>query len=217
MREVGFAYAQARIQARLAARPTAMAWQLIETGHSLAQALDAANRTALAVHVTRLGRDSPAAEIEAVLDDARARALTETARWLPPVWRASLMALAPLPRLRLARPEADEAGGRDAAQSEAATGAAWQADFAARLPGRRDEIIDALTPLGAHFLQGMPRAGDDRGATLAALRAVLRRLPQTPQAALAYGGVLLLDLERLTGALCAAALLPPLADEEAAA
>lgn len=206
MREVRFAYAQTRIQAQLARRPTPVSWQLIETGQGFAQALDGANRTALAPYIVSLGRDSLPAAIQPALDDAWNRATRDLAKWLAPSWRPALQALNLLPHLRRANAEG---------QSEAAIGAGWLSGFKASLPERRGEVMTALAPLLERFLLAAPPTRDDTPALMNRLERLVRLRPQTPEAVLAYGGIVALDIERLSGALLTAALLPDNLREEA--
>lgn len=221
MRQAGFAYAQARMQARFAARPEPPEWQMIETGRDLAQALDAAKRTALAPFVARLGRDSARDAVEAGLRQAWADLVAEVAHWAPPAWRAALEWVALLPHLGLADAEATLAlpGGEALAKSiedGAPPGAAWQAGLAARLPRGGAAALAPLDPLMTAYLEGPPRALAERRALAGRLERLLRTRAGEPAAAFAFLGLMALDLERLRGALLLARLFPVTGEGEAA-
>jgi len=221
MRQAGFAYAQARMQARFAARPEPAEWQMIETGRDLAQALDAAKRTGLAPFVARLGQGSSRAEIEAGLRAAWAEQVAEVARWVPPKWRAALGWLVLLPHLGLADAEMPLALPGGAALSReieagAAPGAAWQAGLAARQPRGGAATLEPLAPLFAAYLEGPPRALAERRRLAGQLERLLRARATQPAAAFAFLGLVALDLERLRGALLLARLFAVTGEGEAA-
>ncbi len=221
MRQAGFAYAQARMQARFAARPEAPEWQMIETGRDLVQALDAAKRTALAPFVARLGRESSREAIEAGLREAWAEQVEEVARWTPPGWRAPLEWWVLLPHLGLA--DADTPLGLpggvalgQAINAGARPGAAWQAGFTARLPRGGATALEPLAPLIAAYLEGPPRALAERRVLMRRLERLLRVRAGEPAAAFAFLGLMALDLERLRGALLLARIYPVTGEGEAA-
>jgi len=213
MRQAGFAYAQARMQARFADRPTALDWQMIETGRDFSQALDATRRGAFAEAVGGLGRDSDRDAIEAALRRVWAAAVAEVAAWVPAPWRPALEWIALLPHLRLvadgvppALPGAAALTG--ALEAGATPDRAWRAGFADRLPRSDPGFRAALAPLTDRFLHGPPRPAADTAALIGRLERLLRRRAQEPVAAFAWLGLLALDLERLRGALVLARLFP---------
>ncbi|SMH54121.1 hypothetical protein [Maritimibacter sp. HL-12] len=221
MRQAGFAYAQARMQARFAARPEAAEWQMIETGRDLAQGLDATKRTGLAAFVARLGRDSSREAVESGLRQAWADLVAEVAHWAPPSWRAALEWVALLPHLGLADAEGSLAlpGGEalaTAIEDGARPGAAWQAGLAARLPRGGAAALAPLNPLITAYLEGPPRALTERWALMRGLERLLRARAGEPAAAFAFLGLMALDLERLRGALLLARLFPVTGEGEAA-
>ncbi|GGD43612.1 hypothetical protein [Sinisalibacter lacisalsi] len=221
MRQAGFAYAQARMQARFAARPEAPEWQMIETGRDLVQALDAAKRTALAPSVARLGRESSREAVETGLRKAWAEQVDEVARWTPPAWRAPLEWWVLLPHLGLADADTPLAlpGGDSLAQAieaGARAGAAWQTGFTARLPRGGAAALEPLAPLIAAYLEGPPRALTERRVLKRGLERLLRARAGEPAAAFAFLGLMALDLERLRGALLLARMYPVTGEGEAA-
>jgi hypothetical protein len=221
MRQAGFAYAQARMQARFAARPEAPEWQMIETGRDLAQGLDAAKRTALAPFAARLGRDSSREAVEAGLRQAWADLVAEVVHWAPPAWCPSLEWVALLPHLGLADAEVslDLPGGEalaKAIEDGVRPGAAWEAGLAARLPRGGAAALAPIDPLITAYLEGPPRALTERRALMRGLERLLRTRAGEPAAAFAFLGLMALDLERLRGALLLARLFPVTGEGEAA-
>lgn len=213
MRQVGFAYAHARLQARLAQRPTPLDWQMMETGRDFAQSLDAASHGPVARYVTRLGRDSDRAAVEDALRHAWAELVAEVAAWVPTKWRAPILWISSLPHLRLIEAEsAPELPGaellRAAMAEEGDISAAWRDGFSARLP-HPDPWLDAvLAPVFDRFLAGPPRPDTDTTEVSALLEALFRARPQQPAAVFAWLGLMALGFERLRGALLLARLFP---------
>lgn len=206
MRQTGFAYAQTRMQARYADCPTDRDWQIIETGRTLAQALEAARRGALAHCVTRLGRDSTRVEIEAALRRGWADMVDELVHWVPAPWRPALGWMGLLPHLRVvtaglppALPGAEHLAA--AVEAGADPGAAWRREWAARLPGNQAALRATLAPLTGRFLEGPPRPVVETPALRKTLEHLFRARAQEPVAAFAWLGLIALEIERLRGAL----------------
>ncbi len=213
MRQAGFAYAQARMQARFAARPTALDWQMIETGRDLAQALEAARHGAFGATLAQLGRDSSRAAVESALRQGWVARVEELAGWAPPRWRAALAWMALLPQLRhVALRGMPGVAGADtlvtAVKAGALPGAAWRAGLAARLPRAGSGVDDALTPLAERYLEGPPQAVAATGDLARSLTGLFRSRAQEPAAAIAWLGLMALDFERLRGALLLARMFP---------
>lgn len=80
-------YAQARIQARHAARPAAAFWRQLESGRDFEHALETLRGSVLARAVTGLSAASDAHEIEARLRHHWATECATVAEWYPPDWR----------------------------------------------------------------------------------------------------------------------------------
>jgi hypothetical protein len=195
MRLVNFAYAQARIQARLAARPTPLDWQMVANSRDFAQAVDASRRGPYADAVTQLGRDSGREAIEAALRRAWAAMVAEVTAWAPATWRPALAWFALLPYLRL-----DTTG--------ATPGQDWMQGFTERLPGDQRALLGTLAPLTGRFLEGPPNSPAHTAELAATLARLLRTHAQQPAAAFAWLGLVALDLESLRGALLLARLFP---------
>lgn len=225
MRQVGFAYAHTRLQARLAARPLGPDWQLIETSRDFAQALDAVNHGSLARFVSRLGRESTAAEVEDALRQSWAELVAEVVLWAPRKWRAALTWITPLPHLWLANatpaatPAATKAatlaatlpgaGALDASISEGlSVSEAWRAGLAGRLPAPDPALDRALAPLFDRFLEGPPRPAADTADLSDRLERLFRDRAQEPAAVFAWLGLMAITLERLRGALLLARFFP---------
>ncbi len=213
MRQVGFAFAQVRMQARLAERPTSVEWQMIETGRDFAQSLDATTRTSLVPFVTRLGRESDEASIEKALRQSWADLVAEAASWVPKKWRPALLWITALPHLRLVEarraPElvADEASKAEAV-GEFEVSEAWRERLMSRLPVSDPALVRDLAPLFDRFLEGPPRPESDAAALSVHLETLFRTRAQEPVAAFAWLGLMALVMERLRGALLRAVLFP---------
>lgn len=139
-----FAYAQARMQARLGQRISGDDLQRARAARDLPAYLQQVRSTSLARHVARLTADMDAHEAERRLREQWGSTVEEVARWLPDTWRAATLWLRWLPYLpalqKLAR------GGR---------AADWTredpvlARVVAAQPGRRAGVLGgtALEPL----------------------------------------------------------------------
>ena len=194
MRQTALAYAQVRIQARHAARPSEAEWQVIETGRGFTQTLDAVKRTSLASFVARLGSESDIPAIEQGLYAAWGELVTETANWAPLRWRPALNWLKPLPYLRLGQAtfppgllspvETRLLTGDDAALAQA-----WQREFTNRLPQDQARLEDDVNLIWARYTVGPARSAADTAALAARLDRTLRRHPQEPSALFAWLGL----------------------------
>ncbi|MEC3862781.1 hypothetical protein VK792_15925 [Mesobacterium sp. TK19101] len=205
MRLAGLAYAQARLQARLAELPSARDWQLIETGRDFGQTLEAARQGALGRYVSRLSRESTAADIEQALRFAWTELVDEVAGWTPARWQASLRWLTPLPHLRLPDARPDPLPADDA--PETLVSKVWQAEFERRLPTADAGVLGALDPLLRRFLFG-PAPAEGAETVARRLEDLFRTRGREPVAIIGWLGLMALVLERLRGALLRALLFP---------
>jgi len=98
--DLGFAYAQARLQARHGNRPTTADWNQLEATADLAAALQVIRNSSLARWTGRLGARPDIHEIERRLREEWARAVDEIAAWQPGPWRAAIGWLRWLPWLQ---------------------------------------------------------------------------------------------------------------------
>jgi hypothetical protein len=143
-----FAYAQARLQARLGVRPSAGDWQRIRASRDLAALLQAASVSPLLASAHGLTTQSTVHEAERVLRGHWMDAVEEIAAWQPPDWIAAMRWLRWLPYLppldKLAR------GGRppDWMRTDAVLGPIVAVD-----PRVRSAALarTALAPLAAGF------------------------------------------------------------------
>jgi len=208
MRQLDFAYARARVQARHGGLPGARLWRQLEASQTAAHYLAQARTGPLAPWLTGLAEDAEAHRIE---EQLRARWLghvAEVAGWLPARWQAATRWFGTLPGL----PLADEP-----LRSESAAGwlQAWQ-QLVPDPPARA-----ALLPQVAALL--MPQLPGARGgpvgvgagrAALAepqrqALEQLYRRHAASPVSVFAHLALVALDVERLRGGIVTRLLLGP--------
>lgn len=202
----GFAYAQARLHARLARLPDDPAWAGLEASRSAAHCLALAREGPLAPWVETIDDAGDATRVEARLRERWQRHVDEVARWLPARWQPAVRWFGRLPSLALR----DEPG--DAAA------AAWWRGWQQRLPDGAGDAGDAADAriLAQSALWLLPRldpratatrAGADAdAATGQRLRRLFRRRAGTPPAVFAYLALVALAVERLRGALVARAV-----------
>jgi hypothetical protein len=94
-----FAYAQARLQARLGARPSVAVWERLCAFGGLAAWLEQARATPLRHWLASVSAATPPHEIERLLRAHFRRVIAEVARWVPPRWRAAVRWLEIVPDL----------------------------------------------------------------------------------------------------------------------
>jgi hypothetical protein len=142
-----FAYAQARMQARLGQRISGDDLQRARAARDLPAYLQQVRTTALARHVGRIAADTDAHEIERRLREQWGTTVEDVARWQPAAWRPATLWLRWLPYLpalqKLAR------GGRVPAWTREDP---LLARVVAAAPGRRAGL------LGGTVLQPLQRA-----------------------------------------------------------
>jgi hypothetical protein len=209
-----FAYAQARMQARLGERLTPPGWRAVEGARSLAHYLEQARATALRRYLQRVHDAMTVHEIEQAMRAEAAVACGEVARWCPSSWRDAiglLPALLELP-LRSDGPSDDLTAG-------AAT--AWYAGWIAAMPGGR--IPDKVAAFVGEVQATLAPPGGEGTATFPPRQALDRLLLRwfraataTPVAVLAYLGFVFIDVERLRGGLVRRRLFASDEREEAA-
>lgn len=209
-----FAYAQARMQARLGERLTPPEWRAVEGARSLAHYLEQARATTLRRYLQRVHDAMTVHEIEQTMREEAAAACGEVARWCPPSWRATIGLLPALLELPLRSDGPSDDG-------TAAAAAAWYAGWIAAMPGGRipdkvaafvGEVHDALVSSGSEgTVTFPPRQALDR-----LLLRWFRGTTATPVAVLAYLGFVFIDVERLRGGLVRRRLFAPDEREEAA-
>lgn len=85
-----FAYAQARLQARLGARPGAVVWDRLHALVGLSAWLEQARATPLGHWLASVSPASPPHEIERLLRAHYHRLIDDVARWMPSSWRPAV-------------------------------------------------------------------------------------------------------------------------------
>jgi hypothetical protein len=201
MSHAEFAYAQARLQARLGRRPAESSWQPLESSRSASHALTLARTGALAPWVEGLDDGTDVHGIERHLRARWQREVLELASWLPQAWHAALRCFGRLPVLAL--------GGEQSAPELLVD---WQAQWHAALPASARGTLALQQP--ARWLLPRLTAGPARAAAAhetlqRALQRLLRRHSASAPAAFAYLALVALDLERLRGILVVRALFAP--------
>jgi len=97
--DCAFGYSQARLQARLAARPTEADWQRLRASGDLAALLQACRASSLARWTAGLDARAGVHDLEQHLRANWIEQVNEVARWQPEPWRASVRWLSWLPYL----------------------------------------------------------------------------------------------------------------------
>lgn len=181
-------FALARMQARLARRPSEGTWAAIEEARSLAPIYDAVRTTSLERLLEALPPQPDPADVDRAARAVWSRTVTEAAAWMPPEWAAALAwchaADAPHPTLL---PTLGHPGWR--ARWPAGADDPGLADLA-RLVARHRARFRIAAPHEATAL---------RHGFEARLLALFRRQPMQASAAFAWLALAALDLERLRG------------------
>lgn len=94
-----FAYAQARLQARLGARPATAVWDRLHTLGDLSAWIEQARATPLGHWLASVSASSPPHEIERLLRAHFRRLIDDVARWMPSPWRPAVQWTAIVPDL----------------------------------------------------------------------------------------------------------------------
>lgn len=227
MSRSGFAYAQARLHARLKGRLSETDWQMLGGSRHFGNCLDVINQTAAANVTSRLDRTNTVHDVERVLREEWSAIVFEISNWLPEKWQSSTQWLVVLPHLRRFdySPKNDgipgwlrlemEFGqltkgmhpGERAGYSKRDIAETWRNEWNSRLPDKRYvEIFSAdLKPLLDRYLGNQTRNVSEAGKTWQELgrhlKGLFRKHTQTPTAVFAYLGLIALDFERLRGVL----------------
>lgn len=227
MSRAGFAYAQARLHARIESRFSEADWQMLASSRNFGNCLDVVNQTAAANITARLDRTNSVHAVERVLREEWDSIVNEIAEWLPAKWRSALQWLTILPHLRRCEYSPENDGIPRWLRSETEFGKAsgviwpvaetrsftpevagiWRKEWCLRLPGKQyaDKMDAALTPLFDRYLDnGTPEIIEPSKAwqkLVDHLTGLFRKHSQTPVAIFAYLGMVALDFERLRGIL----------------
>jgi hypothetical protein len=181
-------YACARMQARLARRPSEGTWAAIEEARSLVPLVDAARGTSLERLLAALPPQPELAGVDRAARTAWSRTVAEAATWMPVEWAPAVewcdSATAPHPTLlpSLGHP-------------------AWRGRWpsGADDPGL-DQIAGLVAGHLARFRIALPHEANAlRRGFEARLLALFRHRPVEPSAAFAWLALAALDLERLRG------------------
>lgn len=227
MSRSNFAYAQARLHARLEGRLSETDWQMLAGSRSFGNCLDVINQTAAANVTSRLDRTNTVHDVERVLREEWSAIVFEISNWLPERWRHATHWLVVLPHLRRFE-YSPENGGMpgwlrlkiefgelaEGMQSEEKAGYSkpeiaeiWRNEWGFRLPDKRYAgTLDAdLTPLLDRYLGNEASEIAEAAKTWqelgSYLKGIFRKHTQTPAAIFAYLGLIALDFERLRGVL----------------
>lgn len=209
-----FAYAQARMQARLGERLTAAEWRALEGARALTHFIDQGRTTTLRRHLGSVHDAMPVHDIERSMRDQAANTAKEVADWCPKAWRAPVKNLSTLLDLPVRPGEGGALPTRAAAES-------WFGDWSASLPrGRMSSAVLHFAGEVGEALDGKGLGGGASSLLRTALeRLLLRRFRSataTPVAVLAFLGLTFIDLERLRGGLVRRRLFGTPEREEAA-
>ena len=221
MSRAGFAYAQARLHARLQARLSGPDWRVLAGSRTYGNCLDVIHQTTAAHIATRLDRSNSVHHMERVLREAWRAEVFEIAGWVPFSWQPATrwMALLPYLRrfeatdprdtahrwLRLAVEFGDDAHVMLKAGAGRKVSDIWREEWARRFPDKRQSLAAtrALAPLFARTLDhGTTTPPVPEGALLELgehLKRQFRRHPQAPLAVFAFLGLAALDFDRLRG------------------
>lgn len=194
----GFAYAQARLQARYGGRPDDVLWRTLEASRTAAHALALTRGGPLAAWTDGLAEATDPHRIEPHLR-VRWRQQVETiASWLPLRWQPAARWFAALVELPLAD-----------APAAAERAAQWRGEWRRRLPADAGDAARLAEP-AALLMPRLANATALRAAgaepTRRALERLLRRQAGTAVAVFASLALLALELERLRGILVVRAM-----------
>lgn len=203
MAERGFAYVQARLQARHGALPAAADWQALEASHTPGQYLALARAGPLARWVDGLDDTADLHRTEQRLRAHWQRYVDEVAAWQPAAWQEAARWFARLPELPLASRETDVPAQPPAPATPPA--AAWLARWLQLMPraAAASTRMLQLRRIAAWLLPAL--AADRRGRAALpepaqrALLQLFRRHAASPVAVFAHLALVALVVERLRG------------------
>lgn len=185
-------FALARMQARLARRPSEAAWAAVLEARGLAPVLDAARNTTLGPLVAALPPAPGLRDVDHAARAAWTRTVREAAAWMPPAWKRAILWC----------DSAHDGAGAHPTILPSLGHPEWRA----RLPGeaRSDPDLAALAHRFALHLARFRKSAPHeavalRGQFRERLLAVMRRRPIAPVAAFAWLALSALDIERLRG------------------
>jgi hypothetical protein len=215
-----FELAQARIHARLAARPGVAAWSRLESIRDPGAFLEAAGAVLPGLAALALTARTPVHTIEQRLIDFWRGIVSEVASWLPAPWRSPVEWLATLARLpavvHLERGREARGWMEDDAElrrllrrapappPQPVASAGWHRRWRSRLPAMRGDDARSLQAIERvvtdHLVRYAAASPKDAWVTRRQLEAsligCLRRHPLTPVPAFALVALSGLDLER---------------------
>lgn len=233
----GFAYAQARVQARFAGLLEDSAWQRLEATRGLSGLLEEVRHTPMEHWVSGLSKLSDARHLERTLQQGLLLVLAEALDWLPKPWRAAAAwtAWLPLlPRLQTGKPPPEWMSatvpgliGRENGPPSSLTQAdaaalsrIWLEHWRSLWPacGKRDLAgMELLVSLARDHQARFPDISADQGwgerrRFAQSLHRLFRRSALQPAAVFTWLGLEALEAERLRGALVRRALFTPAGD-----
>jgi hypothetical protein len=211
-------YAQARIQSRFGARPTAELWHGLDAAPDLEAYLDAVRGTSLQRWVSGIEPNADLHRIDSGLRGRLESHIAEVARWLPQEWRAAalwLLRLFDLPAIQ--QPGSGEApdflrhrkNARRAGARGSEVRAAFLEEWRRRWPARDRESLRGMQRIAATIVSHLERFGrasvrdawPERARLERDLRRLFRNSALRPEAAFCHLALVALDLERLRAGL----------------
>jgi hypothetical protein len=189
----GFAYAQARIQARHGERAGGAVWARLDASKSLAQYLESARGTGLERWTRSLGARDSVDRIDSALRHSLRAYFREAATWVPAPWAPSVSRVAELIDL----PLGEEALGEFVRRFRL---------LLPRAPSSERKALDALFALLAAHRARMLAAEEGEGETdgwelrrslAGAITGHFRRFPEQPASVFSHLALIALDVERL--------------------
>ena len=225
MSKAGFAYAQARLHARLESRLSEGDWRILAGSRNFGSCIDAASQTSAVHIVSRFDRTYSVHAVERVLREEWGEIVSNISVWLPKKWQKATIWMTVLPQLRrfeysskIDRPlrwlrletENPEAATAILSEGERAhrkhtASKVWRDEWCSRLPNTRDrnKIDVALSPVFDRYLGNISPQANLISNTwknlVEYLKNLFRKHSQTPVAIFAFIGLIALDFERLRG------------------
>ena len=196
----GFEYAQARLQARHAARPDELGWRHLHASASLEHFLESCRRTGLGAWIADVHSAQDAHHIERALCEAFRSHADEVASWVPAAWQPAVRAGAELPELPFI--------GGHATDLEP-----WRSLWPRSPRGERAAIESWLGLLERHRERMQTANANEDGWRLRAklqgeLEKLFRRRIQQPVTPLCYLALVALDLAAATRRALAPGVVP---------
>ncbi len=199
----GFAYAQARMQARYGARLDDAAWNRLEAVPDFELFLKQTRETTMAPWVSAIDTDIDIHTMENRLEEFFGDFIMEIAKWAPGPWRPAIALTAELFTL----PTTVQQQKQPSSRKEILDG--WLARWRTLIPdgGKNHKGLQDIVALVERFdakfvrLETSEQAADSRRELKSAMELRFRRHATTPAALFAFLLLFAIDFERLRGGL----------------